>query len=175
MRSIDTYVVCGPGRCGGNLLIALIEAAGKKAVRTHEMDYTTGNDLSTGWIKVDRVDIFGAVCSNIIANRTGQTTYYARKKILPFYVDRDEFKWFYKMHLAYRENYWEHRKFARIDHFWFEEFAHNFDVVWNRLGLQPDPVLLEDPKIKSITDSCAPYNYRDIIANHEELRNHIIY
>lgn len=174
-NAIDSYVVCGPGRCAGNLLMALIRAAGMNTVRTHDMKYTTGNDSRTAWIKVDRIDIFGAVCSNIIANRTGQTTHYNRKTITPFYVDRNEFKWFYKMHLAYREDYWTQRNFASIDHFWFEEFAHNPEVVWQRLKLEPDHALLEDPTIRCYTEVPAPYNYRDIIVNHEELRSHVVF
>lgn len=173
--TIKTYVVCGPGRCGGHLLMGLILATGAKAVRTHNMEYTTGDDATTAWIKVDRVDIFDAVCSNVIANRTGQTTNYDRKEIRPFYVGQSEFQRLYQNHLDHRENYQSARNFARTDLFWYEDFAQNWNVVWRRLEITPDPKLLEDPEIQRVINVPSPYNYRNIISNYQELRQFVVY
>lgn len=172
---IKEYVVCGPGRCGGHLMLGLLLAAGVNAVRTHDRYYTNGDDAHTVWVDLDRIEIFDAVCSNIIANRTGQTTHYDRTELPRFYVGIDEFRLLYQQHLDYRQDQIDRSRFARHDHFWYEHFAMNWQVVWGRLGLTPDPELLKTDHIRSLIEQPAPYNYRDIIINHRDLREYIIY
>ena len=171
---IVEYVICGPGRCGGHLLMGLIQSAGVKVTRTHDINYTNGNDSATVWIKVDRVEIFDAVCSNIIANRTSQTTHYDRCQITPFYAGKNEFISLYQRHIDYKRPYETARNFAKTEVFWYENFAQNWDSVWNRLGLKCRQQLLDSPEIQRLINVPAPYNYRDVIINYKELKEFII-
>ncbi len=167
------YVICGPGRCGSHLLMGLIQSAGLPVIRTHDIKYTNGNDANTVWIKVDRVEIFKAVCSNIIANRTSQTTHYDRTEIEPFYVDRSEFLHFYAGHLDYRQPYDTARNFAKTEVFFYESFARNWQSVWKRLKISPNPELIISDDIRRLINMPAPYNYRNVIINYKELRKFI--
>ena len=150
--------------------MGLIQSADVPVRRIHDINYTNGNDPGTVWIKVDRVEIFDAVCSNIIANRTSQTTHYDRCEIEPFYVDKNEFISFYQKHLDHRQSYETKRNFARTETFWYEEFVHNWPSVWDKLKLTLKQELLDSPGIQHMINYPAPYNYKDIIINYKELR-----
>jgi hypothetical protein len=155
--------------------MGLIQSADVPVRRIHDINYTNGNDPGTVWIKVDRVEIFDAVCSNIIANRTSQTTHYDRPVIDPFYVGKNEFMSLYQKHLDHRQSYETERIFARTEDFWYEEFMQNWHCVWDRLGLTCKQELLDSPGIQRLINLPAPYNYRDVIINYKELRALIIY
>lgn len=173
--SIIEYVICGPGRCGGHLVLGLLKSAGVQAVRTHDINYTNGKDQNTVWIKVDRREIFDAVCSNVIANRTSQTTHYDRTSIAPFYVGKEEFQFLYQAHLEHRKDYQKHRNFFRYDRIWYEDFAQNHSMIWDLFDLVPDTTLMEKLEIQHLINTPAPYNYRELIINYKELREFIIY
>lgn len=153
--------------------MGLIQSAEVPAIRIHDINYTNGKDSNTVWIKVDRVGIFDAVCSNIIANRTSQTTHYDLSEIDPFYVAKNEFVSLYRKHLDHRQSYETKRNFARIETFWYEEFVNNWQSVWDRLELTFKQELLDSPGIQRLVNLPAPYNYRDIIINYRELKEYL--
>lgn len=164
LETITKYIICGPTRCAGHLVNELIQSVGMESHRTHDMQFTLGDDINTGLVMIDRVDVFSAVLSTAICHRTGQTTHYDNKYVEPFAVDAGWFERMWQEHLAYRQGYQHHRSWARIDLFWYEEVTSEPWCVLDRLKLR------HLPKVRDIFIEPAPYNYKDIVTNWQELR-----
>jgi hypothetical protein len=156
---IETYVVSGSGRVGGNLLASIIGSCNVKAIHTHDAKYATGNDQTTALIMVDRRDVFATVMSNLLVWHSDQSTQYPTQ-IEPYAETPEQFKLLYRLHKQYMAGHDLTRPYGLIEKFYYEDFVNNHNYVLNRLRLK---------SIFPITTVPAPYNYRDIIINYREL------
>lgn len=157
---IEHYIVSGSGRVGGHLLASIIDSAGVSAVHTHDPAYSTGNDSATALIMVDRRDVFAVVMSNLLVWHSDQSTEY-KKTVEPYTESEQQFRLLYRFHKEYLPKHDFTRPYGLVEKFYYEDFVNDHNHVLNRLGLTA---------VKSIATVPAPYNYRDIILNHEELR-----
>jgi hypothetical protein len=157
---IEHYVISGSGRVGIHLLTSIIDSAGVSAISTHDPAHSTGNDSTTALIMADRRDTFAVVMSNLLVWRSNQPTEY-KKTIEPYTESEQQFRLLYRFHKEYLPKHDLTRPYGLIEKFYYEDFVNDHNHVLNRLGLTA---------VKSITTVPAPYNYRDIILNHQELR-----
>ena len=157
---IEHYVISGSGRTGHHLLTSIIGSAGVSAIDTHDPTYSTGNDSTTALIMVDRRDVFATVMSNLIVWHSNQSTDYT-KIVEPYNECEQQFRLLYCLHKEYLPQHDLTRPYGLVEKFYYEDFVNDHNHVLNRLGLTA---------VTSITTMPAPYNYRDIILNHEELR-----
>ena len=157
------YIVSGPGRVGGHLLVSIIQSSGQTAVyHSHDPAWTLGNDPDTTLIVLDRRDRFAAVMSNAIAQHTGQTTEYAHSTVQPFELNPGIFRWGYVKHIDHYRGYDLSRPYAAVHKIYFEDFVNNASYVKTLLNLSHT-----DSAVRSRP---APYHYRDIVTNWEKLR-----
>lgn len=157
---IEHYIISGSGRTGTHLLAAIIDSAGSSAISTHDPAYFTGNDSTTALIMVDRRDVFVAVMSNLLVWHSKQSTEY-KKTIEPYTESEETFRLLYRSHKEYLPKHDLTRPYGLVEKFYYEDFVNDYSHVLNRLGLTA---------VTSITTVPAPYNYREIILNHEALR-----
>lgn len=164
------YIVSGPARCGGHLLAGIIMSAVQSVTRTHDPGLTLDDDTNTCLIMIDRRDRFAAIMSNLIATKTGQTTHYNNISIDPFEGDENEFRYYYKQHKAYFNQHDLSRLYHRVDKLYYEDFCNNHEFVYQRLGiLKSDNI--NNGEVYRLLNTPAPYNFKDIIINHAELKN----
>jgi hypothetical protein len=159
----ENYLVSGAGRVGGHLILNIIRSAGHNAIHTHDTNYTTGNDVTTALLVIDRRDRFSAIMSNAIVWHTGQSVDYDNINIDPFTIDINRFKLLYNLHCDHYKQYDFTRSYGIVEHFYYEDFVNNHDHVYNRLNLKKFTDLLPNWKP-------APYNYKTLIQNESELR-----
>lgn len=170
-KKIRQYLVNAPGRVGGHVALGIVRSAGELAVHTHDPWYKTDHDPMTGLILVYRRDVVASLLSNAITWRSTQSHYYETTQIEPFELSKQEFIDFYRSYIWHSRSIDFTRLWGRVDVFYFEDFVNNHDHILTRLGLVQDPTLLEQASIKHLLFNQAPYSYRDVISNHEDLRN----
>jgi len=168
LQNTDCIVISSPSRVGSTLLQQIIASAGftpprASLISTHNPFYLPTGSCSA-LILVSRKNLFNAVMSTIVAQRTKEFTYYTNKSTVPFEVDCSPAKEF--------SNQWNWHKYywkccTNLDHyrlvekFYFEDFVDNFDHVYSRLGIQP---VIKNPSVTAKS----PYKYQDWILNYDE-------
>ena len=167
--TITRYLINAPGRVGGHIVKGIIRSAGKPVLHTHDPWYQTDDDSITCLILLDRRDVFAAVMSNAITWNSGQSTNYQRKTIEPFELSEQDFVDLYRAHIWHRDSVNLSRPWGNVVILYFEDFVNNHEHVLKTLGLQQNPELSRSPIIQHLIENRAPYNYRDVIRNHEQL------
>lgn len=117
-------------------------------------------------VLMDRRDEFAAVMSNILVWRTKQATHYASKPA-PLEVLNQEFFDMLAVHRSRVDRIDKHRGWAEIHKFWYEDILHDHEKFTRALELQFDDVAYQQNKY--LLHNVAPYNYRELIVNHEQL------
>lgn len=164
------YIVSGPGRVGGHLVLGVLLSAGVTATRTHDPDFSFGCDPNTVLILVDRRDRFAAIMSNCLVWHTGQSTDYERSPE-PFDVDPGQFDYLYYQHVNYYDRHDFNRPFAGVERLYFEDFVTDLDVIYARLHLPQiiEPNARQD-EITRLLHRPAPYKYTETIRNWQILQ-----
>ena len=161
----------GPGRVGGHLVLGVIKSAGMIATRTHDPDFTYGDDANTALVLVDRRDRFAAIMSNCLVWHTGQSTSY-NDKPEPFDVDADQFDYLFFQHVRYYERHDFNRAFAVVNTIYYEDFADDAQKILPMLGIQKtheiDPETKEE--VRRLMENPAPYNFKQVILNWQDLQ-----
>jgi hypothetical protein len=157
------YVVSGPTRVGGNLLTGIIKSCGARVVHTHNPLLEFGNYSKVVLIIVNRRDRFAALMSNCVAWHTGQTTTYNRTKVEPFLVTPEAFIQQYVDNIYQNQKHDLTRNYQSVNMFWYEDFVNNYEHVTKRLKLK-----MVSPLAPDLVP--APYNYKDLIINYQDLR-----
>jgi hypothetical protein len=156
------YVISGPARVGGNLLADIIRSCGAKATHTHNPLLEFDDYANVVLIIVNRHDKFAAIMSNCIVWHTGQSVTYNLIKIEPFLVTPETFIQRYVDNMDQKHDLT--RNYKSVNMFWYEDFVNNHEYVCERLNLiQVSPLLLHAVP--------APYNYKDLIINYQDLKN----
>ena len=164
------YIISGPGRTGGHLMINIIKSTGTDSVHyTHDPELYLNNDAETTLIVLDRRDRFAAVMSNAIVHHTGQSVWYENKNIQPFELSPGVFRWAYVQYIDYYRKHDLARPYAAVYKIYFEDFVNNHNYIKKILNLPNLPVA-PDSKIYKLLNSPAPYNYKDIVVNWEKLQ-----
>lgn len=169
---IDNYLVSSPGRSGCHLLVALIQSCGKKARHTHDPFFDSdkpGGDPAikeSAIIFLQRRNLFDAIMSMLVGNRTKQWSVYPNKIIPTFQIncvgEQSEFVHQYNWHKNYIKSVCNLKNYQQIKFLDFEDIINDFDFVFKQLELAP--------LRKAILPEKAPYSYRDIIENHAECK-----
>jgi len=158
------YVISGPARVGGNLLADIIRSCGAKATHTHNPLLEFDDYANVVLIIVNRHDKFAAIMSNCIVWHTGQSVTYNLIKIEPFLVTPETFIQRYVDNMDQNQKHDLTRNYKSVNMFWYEDFVNNHEYVCERLNLiQVSPLLLHAVP--------APYNYKDLIINYQDLKN----
>lgn len=159
---IQQYLVCGPSRVGGHLITEIIKTSGIYAIHTHEGHIKGWDDTVTALILVDRRDIFSAIMSNCLFYYTKQWSEYNQTLVDPYQESEEQFKKLYYLHKNQIKKCDLSKPYKLIKQFYYEDFVNNYNYVYDELNITPLPG-------KKITTKPAPYNYRNIIINHEKL------
>ena len=167
---IERYLVSTPGRVGSHIVTACIRSAGKPTRHTHNPFLKTDNDSITALILVSRRDLFATVMSNCITWHTGQSVRYTKTEIAPFQVDLDDFQIQYHRQRWYVDSHDFTRPYGLIETLYFEDFIDNYNYIFEKLKLIQQPKLLNAPQVKNTFTPPAPYNYKQVVANHTECR-----
>ena len=158
------YVISGPTRVGGNLLTNIIKSCGQQAIHTHNPLLEFDDYGKVVLIIVNRRDRFAALMSNCVAWHTGQTTTYNITKVEQFLVTPEAFIRQYVDNIDQNQKHDLTRNYKSVKMFWYEDFVNNHEYVCERLNLiQVSPLLLHAVP--------APYNYKDLIINYQDLKN----
>jgi len=167
---INRYLISSPGRTGSHIVTACIRSAGMLAMHTHNPFLKTDNDRITGLILVLRKNLFDAIMSNFIAQHTNQYTRYEKIIIDPFNVNLTDFKDQYCKHKWYADSHDFIRPYGLIKTLYFENFINDYDYIFKELNLIKNLDLVSSPKVKNTLSAKAPYNYLDVIIDHQECR-----
>lgn len=174
---ISRYLISSPGRSGSHIVAAMIQSADLPIIHTHYPLFPTDDDTKTGLIIVQRRDLFATIMSNIIVNHTGQTTEYTKTDFEPFTVTYEQFATQYNWHRWYYDNHDFSRPWGLIKTLYFEDFINNYNFVLQELNLVKKPKLILELGNPELVEQFnpnftvkAPYNYRQLIINHEECR-----
>ena len=162
------WLVSGPPRTGGHLLLGLIRSAGVLALHTHNPRYRTRNDSMATLIKLRRRNIFAALMSNCLVWHTGQSTDYIQLEVEPFQVSLAEFRTHYAGHLYHHAIDIKEARFNDVVDMYLEDFQHNHYCALEQLGLTNVGKIFDQSLTKLIHNK-SPYDYRDIVINHHEL------
>ena len=164
----------GPGRVGGHLVLGVLKSAGMIAARTHDPDFTYGDDANTALVLVDRRDRFAAIMSNCLVWHTGQSTHYDVRDIKPFVMDSIDFEYLCREHHTYFQRHDLSRPFALVNTVYYEEFAKDAQKLLLMLGIQQtyeiDPDTQEE--VGRLMKNPAPYNFKQVILNWQDLQQH---
>lgn len=161
------YLVSSPTRVGSHLLVAIIKAAKRSAVKTHDPQLELDDYSQWTLILLNRRDRFAALMSSMIWEHTRQSACYT-----PICKDRwsvecdNKRSQFYMKYWYLRETHEQQHDFSRLYgrvlHMWYEDFVTDPGWVYRELGLtQQMPI--EYPER-------SPYDYREMITNWEECR-----
>ena len=167
---IDRYLISSPGRTGSHIVIACVRSAGVPALHTHNTFLKTDHDKITGLVLVLRKNLFDAVMSNCIAWHTNQFTQYKTTTIDSFTVDPGDFADQYRRHKWYAASHNLSRPYGSITTLYFEDFVNDHAHIFKELNLVQQSKLLSEPHVKNNFTARAPYNYRDVVVNHQECR-----
>lgn len=169
------YIVSGPGRVGGHLVLGAILSAGVRATRTHDPNFSFGCDQDTALILVDRRDRFAAVMSNCIVWHTGQSTSYVNDRIEPFEVDTEQFLYLCQQHFDYYGRHDYSRPFAQVRLLYYCDFCSNIDFIYDALDLAKRiDALSNQDEIDRLMHSPAPYNFRQLVTNWQDLHRKFV-
>jgi len=159
------YIVSGPGRVGGHLVLGAILSAGVRATRTHDPNFSFGCDQDTALILVDRRDRFAAVMSNCIVWHTGQSTDYPIDQLEPFLVDPEQFLYLCQQHFDYYRRH-DFRPYAQVKMFYYCDVVCDNNLVLDQCGLQKQSGKYSNQdEIDRLMHSPAPYNYKQTVVN----------
>jgi len=165
MTTIERYLISAPPRVGGNLFTDIIKSTNTQCVHTHDPQHRTDNDAITGLLIIRRRDVFSAVMSNCVVWHTNQTTIYDQTNIEPFEVTKQNFLLQYASHVWHFKNHDLTRPYGLVETFYFEDFIDDYMHVLTRLGLR-----LSDQHDYSNWSARAPYSYKKLVINHQDLK-----
>jgi len=166
MTTIKRYLISAPPRVGGNLFTDIIKSTNTLCVHTHDPQHLTDNDAITGLLIVRRHDAFSAIMSNCIVWHTTQSTIYDQTNINPFEVTKKNFLLQYASHVWHFKNHDLTRPYGLVKTFYFEDFINDYMHVLTCLGLQ----LPDQQHNCSNWSRPAPYSYKQLIINHQDLK-----
>jgi hypothetical protein len=150
---------------GSNLLLAIVQAAGRPAIKTHNPRLELEDYDQWTLILLDRRDRFAALMSTMIMDHTGQYDHYDPICHDRWSVECDtKTSAFYITYWQLRTNYLlQHdfsRPYGRVMRMWYENYANNHNLVYKQLELsQSKPIKYPER---------SPYDYRKMIINWEE-------
>lgn len=162
---IKRYLISAPPRSGGNLVEAILHSCRTPVIHTHDPRCRLDYYEYTGLIILRRRDIFAAAMSNCIVWATGQDINYPKQQLDPIEVSEQDFINQVAVQVQYRDSHDFSRPYGAIYEFDFEDIIRDQHLVVERLGLDQDPELLH---LKQLNNP-APYNYKQVIKNHEKL------
>ena len=160
------WLVSGPPRTGGHLLLGILQSAGVLSLHTHNPRYRTKNDRLATLIRLRRRDIFSALMSNCLVWHTGQSTCYSNAEVMPFTVSKNDFLMHYAGHVFYHTTNIQQQRFATVTNLYFEDFVNNNNFALTELGITSAATTTQ------FTSRKCPYNYLNTIENHHELRDY---
>ena len=163
------WLISGPPRTGGHLLLGIIQSAGVLCLHTHNPRYKTKNDSLATLIRLRRKNIFAALMSNCLVWHTGQSNNYSCVDIQPFEVTKNEFLKHYEGHICYHATAIKESRFLRVQDIYFEDFLHDHNWVYKLLNLSHDHLTTQNSKITQLLTNKCPYHYSNLILNHLEL------
>ena len=159
------YLISSPPRVGNHLLQAIIRAAARPAIKTHEPKLELDDYSQWTLILLNRRDRFAALMSTMIMIHTRQyDRYYSICKDRWAVDYTAPTSLFYMKYWDLRENHvQEHdfsRPYGRVIRMWYEDFANDPGRVYQQLNLtQVRPIKYPER---------SPYDYREMITNWEE-------
>jgi hypothetical protein len=175
--SIKEFIVSGPGRTGGHVLLGIMVAAGYPVIYTHNPLFQRENYSEYGLLICLRRDIFSAVMSNTITHKIGQSTEYPRTTLEPFDVVPSDFEHILDLHLKYQVSHDMTRDYGLVEHFYFEDFVNDHSHVLDRLHIKRFNASSKTTNSLGQAHECsryfnnrAPYHYKDVVSNWEELK-----
>lgn len=140
-------------------------------LHTHNPFLPTDDDTVTVLVLVQRRDLFAAVMSQCITWRTGQSTSYHDPDPKPFAVRSEVFEDLYYRQKYYTASHDLTRAWAKIETVYFEDFIDNYNCIFEQLCLTPRPELLASEVVQKAWTHPAPYNFKNIVTNHEQCRS----
>jgi hypothetical protein len=177
LPDVKEFIISGPGRTGGHVLLGIIVAAGFPVIYTHDPLFQRESYNKYGLLICLRRDIFSAVMSNAITHKTGQSTEYKRKTLEPFDVVTSDFEHILDIHLDYQKSHDLTRSYGLVEIFYFEDFVDNYSHVLDRLQIKnlnfnskTTNSLGQDYDCTTWFNNKAPYHYKDIVSNWKELK-----
>jgi hypothetical protein len=174
---IKEFIISGPGRTGGHILLGALVAAGYPVIYTHDPLFERDQYHDLGLIISLRRDLFAATISNAITCRTGQSTDYTIKILDPFDIDIGDYKHVLDIHLKYQARHDLSRGYGLVETFYFEDFVNDYSHIYDRLGIhnfvatdKTTNSLGQDYESEKYFTNKAPYHYKDVVSNWKELK-----
>lgn len=146
--------------------MGILQACGYLPLYTHDPLCQCKDFSDVNLLMIKRRDIFATVMSNCIAWKTGQTVDYQKKEIDPFEVDSEKFLSQWCAAEMYQSYHDLSRSYKRVEEFVYEDIIQDYSIVIDRLGLE---LKTDFSEIQNLNNA-APYNYKEVIKNWQELR-----
>jgi hypothetical protein len=159
------YVISSPARVGSGLIAKIINSACQPTRPTHNPFFVPPKNSIM--IQVSRKDLFAAIMSQFVGKHTKEFHVWSYTKFDKFSIDCEsddsDFAHQYRWHKWFHESCVNLHLYDRVEHFWLEDYANNYDIVYDRLGF-------ERPENIEFRNTICPYNYRDLVSNIDECR-----
>lgn len=177
MAKVKEFIISGPGRTGGHVLLGVLVAAGYPVIYTHNPLFERDQYHNHGLLISLRRDIFAATISNAITHKTGQSTEYKKTTLESLDIDVSDFEHILDLHLRYQAAHDLSRAYGLVEIFYFEDFVNNYHHVLDRLeidhitpGSKTTNSLGQAYESAQFLNNRAPYHYQDVVRNWKKLR-----